>query len=94
MTEIPAGNFAQPWAADTRDPLPLVGDERMTLTSVLDWHRQTFELKCSGVPAERLSEKAIPPSGQGSGVFRTYPVLGSMRWQGGIARVVGHGHAT
>ena len=31
---------------------------------------------------------------QGSGVFRTYPVLGSMRWQGGIARVVGHGHAT
>jgi hypothetical protein len=28
---------------------------------------------------------------QGSGVFRTYPVLCSMRWQGGIARVVGTG---
>jgi uncharacterized protein DUF664 len=63
MTEIPVENFAQPWAADTRDPPPLAGDERMTLTAVLDWHRQTFELKCSGVPAERLSEKAIPPSG-------------------------------
>jgi hypothetical protein len=31
------------------------------------------------------------PTAQGSGVFRTYPVLGSMRWQGGIARVVGTG---
>ena len=29
--------------------------------------------------------------GQGSGVFPTYPVLRSMRWQGGIARVVGTG---
>ena len=28
---------------------------------------------------------------QGSGVFPTYPVLRSMRWQGGIARVVGTG---
>jgi len=28
---------------------------------------------------------------QGSGVFRTYPVLCSMRWQGGIAQVVGTG---
>lgn len=27
-----------------------------------DWHRKTFELKCSGVPLERLSEKGIPPS--------------------------------
>jgi len=29
--------------------------------------------------------------GQGSGVFRTCPVLRSMRWQGGIAQVVGTG---
>ena len=28
MTEIPAENYARPWAADTRDPLPLVGDAR------------------------------------------------------------------
>ena len=63
MTEIPAENCAQPWAPDTRDALPLVGDERMILTAVLDWYRQTFELECSGVPRERLSEKNIPPSG-------------------------------
>jgi hypothetical protein len=63
MTEIPAENYARPWAADTRDPLPLIGDERTILTAVLDWHRQTFELKCSGVPPQRLSEKNIPPSG-------------------------------
>ena len=31
------------------------------------------------------------PALQGSGVFRTYPVLCSMRWQDGIARVVGTG---
>ncbi len=63
MTEIPEENYAQAWAADTRSTPPLVGDEREILTAYLDWHRQTFELKCSGVPPERLSEKAVPPSG-------------------------------
>jgi hypothetical protein len=42
---------------------PLVGDEREILTAYLDWHRQTFELKCAGVPPERLSERDVPPSG-------------------------------
>lgn len=63
MTEIPAENYAQPWAGDTRSPLPLVGDEREILTAFLDWHRATFELKCAGVPLERLSDKNVPPSG-------------------------------
>jgi len=63
MTEIPAESYARPWAPDTRDALPQVGEERTILTAVLEWHRQTFELKCSGVPADRLSEKNIPPSG-------------------------------
>lgn len=63
MTEIPAENYAQPWNPDTRDAVPFAGDERATLTAALDWHRQTFELKCSGVPPERLSDKSIPPSG-------------------------------
>ena len=63
MTDIPAENYSPRWAADTRPTLPLVGDEREILTAFLDWHRQTFELKCEGVPPERLSEKAIPPSG-------------------------------
>lgn len=63
MTEIPAENYARPWTADPRPRLPRVGDEREVLTAYLDWHRVTFELKCSGVAPERLSEKAVPPSG-------------------------------
>ena len=50
------------WADDTREPLPLTGDERTLLVALLDWHRETFALKCAGVPPERLSEKAVPPS--------------------------------
>lgn len=56
MTEIPAENYSPAWAADTRAALPRTGDEREILTAFLDWHRKTFELKCSGVPPVRLSE--------------------------------------
>jgi hypothetical protein len=61
VTEIPPENYAQRWAADPREPPPLVGDEREILTAFLDWHRETFELKCSGIPSERLSDKGVPP---------------------------------
>ncbi|MEU4209342.1 DinB family protein [Streptomyces sp. NPDC026206] len=63
MTEIPAENYAPAWTDDSRAALPTVGDEREVLTAFLDWHRETFALKCSGVPRERLSEKGVPPSG-------------------------------
>ncbi|MFJ5231908.1 DinB family protein [Kitasatospora sp. NPDC088391] len=66
MTEptAPPLNFAQPWAAaEGRGTPPLVGDEREILTSYLDFHRETFALKCAGVPVERLSERLVPPSG-------------------------------
>lgn len=39
-----------------------MGGERETLGTVLDWHRATFELKCAGLPPERLSQQAVPPS--------------------------------
>lgn len=29
---------------------------------MLDWHRQTFELKCAGLTPRQLSERAVPPS--------------------------------
>ena len=54
--------YAQSWPDDNRIELPSVGDERELLIASLDWHRKTFELKCSGVPPERLSEKGVPPS--------------------------------
>ncbi|HEU5157858.1 MAG TPA: DinB family protein [Streptosporangiaceae bacterium] len=62
MTEKPK-HLSSRWAGDTRPALPNVGDEREILTGYLDWHRQTFELKCAGVPPASLSEKPIPPSG-------------------------------
>lgn len=62
MTQIPEENYSPAWATDSRPEPPLVGDERETLTAFLDWHRQTFELQCAGVPPERLSERVIPPS--------------------------------
>ncbi|TKA11002.1 DinB family protein [Actinacidiphila oryziradicis] len=77
--EIPPENYSPQWASDTRKPLPLVGDEREILTAFLDWHRETFELKCSGIPPERLSEKAIPPSGLSlHGMLRH--LAGAERW--------------
>ena len=62
MPDVPT-SYSQVWAEDSRPELPLTGDERATLIAQLDWQRATFELKCSGVPADRLSDKGIPPSG-------------------------------
>jgi Protein of unknown function (DUF664) len=79
MTEIPATNFSPVWAAGDRPDPPLAGGERETLTAVLDWQRRTFELKCSGVPPERLSEKTVPPSGLSlHGMVRH--LAGAERW--------------
>ncbi|MBO8195455.1 DinB family protein [Streptomyces oryzae] len=54
--------LAARWPDDTREPLPLVGDERELLTRYLDWYRETLLLKCTGVPPEALSERTVPPS--------------------------------
>jgi hypothetical protein len=63
MTDATAPqHYSARWNHDTRSAPPDVGDERETLTAVLDWHRATFELKCAGLPPERLSERAVPPS--------------------------------
>ncbi|HKS47571.1 MAG TPA: DinB family protein [Amycolatopsis sp.] len=79
MNQIPAGNHAQLWAEDNRPPLPKTGSEREILTAFLDWHRQTFELKCSGAPVRALSEKRIPPSGLSlHGLVRH--LAGTERW--------------
>src|SRR5262245_45286908 len=42
---------------------PLVqADERATLMSYLDYHRDTLAWKCSGLDAEQLRTRAVPPS--------------------------------
>jgi hypothetical protein len=63
MTGAPAPRHYSPqWNNDTRPARPDTGGERETLSAVLDWHRATFELKCAGLPLERLSDRAAPPS--------------------------------
>jgi hypothetical protein len=71
--------YAQAWVDDARPRLPRVGSERETLTAYLDWHRRTLELKCSGVPPERLSDRGVPPSGLSlHGLIRH--LAGAERW--------------
>lgn len=63
MTVSPVpGGYSPAWTGGARAEPPTVGDEREILSGFLDWHRATFELKCSGIPPERLSERTVPPS--------------------------------
>jgi hypothetical protein len=62
VNQIPPENLSPRWRDDDREDPPRLGEEREILTSLLDWYRRTFELKCAGVPLERLSERAVPPS--------------------------------
>jgi hypothetical protein len=58
---------------------PLVGDERLVLTSFLDWHRDTFRLKCAGLTAEQLSTRSVDPSALSlHGLIRH--LAGTERW--------------
>lgn len=59
---IPESNYSPMWPNDTRVEPPWTGDEREMLISYLDYFRKTLELKCAGVPRERLSERTMPPS--------------------------------
>ncbi|MGI5228377.1 DUF664 domain-containing protein [Actinoallomurus sp. CA-142502] len=61
MTDVPEADYAPARSADTRAAPPATAGE--TLTAFLDRHRRTFALKCAGVPAARLSDKGVPPSG-------------------------------
>ncbi|MFI5528951.1 DinB family protein [Kitasatospora sp. NPDC051853] len=56
-------HLAPPLLDDPREPLPLTGSERELLTAFLDWHRETFLLKCAGLADAELSTRAVEPSG-------------------------------
>lgn len=43
------------------DP-PVAADEKTTLVAFVDYHRQTFLLKCAGLTPEQLLARAVPPS--------------------------------
>jgi uncharacterized damage-inducible protein DinB len=55
-------SYSPQWRDASRTEPPDVGDELAILNSFLDWHRATLELKCEGIPQERLSERSVPPS--------------------------------
>ena len=52
------------WTAPriTRESAPYIAGERQMLEAWLDFHRQTLLLKCSGLTAGQLRERAAPPS--------------------------------
>jgi uncharacterized damage-inducible protein DinB len=56
---------AMTWIAPDVDrlPAPYLADEATMLADWLDWHRATLLSKCSGLTAERLAVRAVPPSG-------------------------------
>ena len=41
---------------------PLAGQEREMLNSWLEFHRDTLALKCDGLTAGQLRQRAVPPS--------------------------------
>jgi uncharacterized damage-inducible protein DinB len=57
-------NFVMTWTAPViaRAEEPLVGPERPMLEGWLRWQRETLLHKCSGLTAEQLSERSVPPS--------------------------------
>jgi hypothetical protein len=73
-------HFSQVWpGGDSRTDPPRDAGERETLLAFLEWHRETFVLKCTGVPPERLSERSVAPSGLSlHGILRH--LAGVERW--------------
>lgn len=48
---------------DQRTTPSKVADDRVSLTSFLDYQRATLAMKCEGLTAEQLKERAVPTSG-------------------------------
>ncbi|MFF9088486.1 DinB family protein [Streptomyces sp. NPDC014991] len=46
----------------TRSTPSRTADERTSLTGFLDYQRETLAMKCSGLTAGQLRQKAVPPS--------------------------------
>jgi hypothetical protein len=60
--DIPVENYSPRLNDDQRVDPPAVGSEVETLTSFLEFHRRTFEVKCAGLSPAELSRKAVEPS--------------------------------
>jgi uncharacterized damage-inducible protein DinB len=77
MSSRRADMFAEP-GTDPRAEPPARGDERATLAGFLRWHRETLELKCSGLGAVELARRSVEPS--------TMSLLGLVRHMADVER--------
>ena len=52
------------WTAPSveRRELDLIAPERSALEQWVDYHRETMLMKCAGLTAEQLKQRAVPPS--------------------------------
>lgn len=80
MTTIPPQNYAKQWEGDHRPALPSTGSETELLLAYLEWHRATFSLKCSGLSAEQLSTRGVPPSSMSLHGLIRHLTLGERWW--------------
>lgn len=63
---------------DPRHDPPGAGDEAATLVGFLRWHRETLELKCSGLDSDQLARRSVEPS--------TLSLLGLVRHMADVER--------
>jgi len=73
---------------DARTDPPLRGDEVTTLRTFLDFHRDTFRWKCSGLTQEQLAV-ALPPSDMTLGGMMKHLAIVESSW---FERVFSGGH--
>ncbi|MEU7584288.1 DinB family protein [Streptomyces sp. NPDC041068] len=59
MSEI-AARVAAP--RPRTEPPHAAADERVSLTAFLQYQRETLAMKCAGLTAEQLKDRAVPPS--------------------------------
>jgi hypothetical protein len=67
------------WPVPRSVQIPRHADEPSMLRAYLDYYRETFELKCTGVDPARLSDRSAPPSSMSlHGLIRH--LAGCERW--------------
>jgi hypothetical protein len=64
---------------DARTDPPLLADEAATLRGFLDYHRDTFRWKCSGLTQQQLAQ-ALPPSDMTLGGMMKHLALVESGW--------------
>ena len=65
MARMAGQKYPDMWVDPEDDPRPqdaVLGDERATLLDYLRSYRLTLEMKCSGLTAEHLAMRSVPPS--------------------------------